>query len=166
MGLYIHFDFAVKPRMEGRMKKAYAGQQRKRGPLARLARVLCPHAARREGANAARLCDAEIDSLLGREPVVLSSEAVRTMLRGKRVLVTGGGGSIGSELCRQIAAREPAELVILEIYENNAYDIEMELRQQYPRLNLRVLIGSVRDEKRVRGVFAATRPQQIGRAHV
>ena len=108
-----------------------------------------------------QLREVDIHDLLGREPMVVSSEEVRTLIRGRRVLVTGGGGSIGSELCRQIAMREPAELVIFDIYENNAYDIEMELRHDYPQLCLRVLIGSVRDEKRVNDLFATTRPQLV-----
>ena len=82
-------------------------------------------------------------------------------INGKRVLVTGGGGSIGSELCRQIAAHNPAQLVIFDIYENNAYDIQMELREKYPDLNLEVLIGSVRDSRKIFDVFEQYRPQIV-----
>ena len=112
-------------------------------------------------ASTKQLRDVEINDLLGRDPMVVSSKEVRDLIHGKRVLVTGGGGSIGSELCRQIAIREPAELVIFDIYENNAYDIEMELRRDYPELQLKVLIGSVRDEQRVNSLFATAKPQLV-----
>ena len=112
-------------------------------------------------ASTKQLRDVEINDLLGRDPVVVSSDEVTALIQGRRVLVTGGGGSIGSELCRQIALREPAELVIFDIYENNAYDIEMELRREYPEMNLRVFIGSVRDEKRVNALFAEVKPQLV-----
>lgn len=81
--------------------------------------------------------------------------------KGKRILVTGGGGSIGSELCRQIAGHEPELLVIFDIYENNAYDIEQELKASYPNLNLKVLIGSVRDSKRINWVFETYKPEIV-----
>ena len=77
------------------------------------------------------------------------------------ILVTGGGGSIGSELCRQIAAHAPKHLVILDVYENNAYDIEQELRRKYPGVKLTVLIGSVRDSRRINGVFQTYKPQIV-----
>ena len=80
---------------------------------------------------------------------------------GKVVLVTGGGGSIGSELCRQIARHEPKQLIIFDIYENNAYDIQQELKRDYPELNLVVLIGSVRNTHRINGVFEKYRPQIV-----
>ncbi|MBQ2253020.1 MAG: polysaccharide biosynthesis protein, partial [Clostridia bacterium] len=96
------------------------------------------------------------------EPVDLTDERVVGFLSGKRVLVTGGGGSIGSELCRQIAAMGVSRLVIFDIYENNAYEIEQELRRAYgDRLDLRVLIGSVRDYARLSQVFEAERPQIV-----
>ena len=78
---------------------------------------------------------------------------------GKVVLVTGGGGSIGSRLCRQIARHEPKQLVIFDIYENNAYDIQQELKQDYPELNLVVLIGSVRNTHRINGYLKNTVPR-------
>ena len=80
---------------------------------------------------------------------------------GKVVLVTGGGGSIGSELCRQIARHEPRQLIIFDIYENNAYDIQQELKRDYPELNLVVLIGSVRNTHRINGVFEKYHPQIV-----
>ncbi len=105
--------------------------------------------------------DININDLLGREPITVNSREVFAYIEGKNILVTGGGGSIGSELCRQIAAHNPASLTIFDIYENNAYEIEMELRRNYPYLNLKVLIGSVRDEKRVNHVFEAVNPQIV-----
>ena len=79
----------------------------------------------------------------------------------KRVLVTGGGGSIGSELCRQIASHKPKQLIILDIYENNAYDLQQELAKKYPELNLKVLIGSVRNTARVRDIFRTYKPDIV-----
>ena len=88
-------------------------------------------------------------------------EEIFQALRNKTILVTGGGGSIGSELCRQIAAHGPKRLIIFDIYENNAYDIEQELRRKYPKLDLVVLIGSVRDSRRINSVFAEYRPDVV-----
>ena len=76
-------------------------------------------------------------------------------------MVTGGGGSIGSELCRQIAAAGPARLIVLDIYENNAYDLQNELKKKFPELNLRVVIASVRDRKRMHSVFRTYRPEIV-----
>ena len=108
-----------------------------------------------------RLRDVEINDLLGRDPIIIDSEGIQEFLEGKTVLVTGGGGSIGSELCRQIAARHPGKLIIFDIYENNAYDIQQELLRDYPELNLVVLIGSVRNRHRVNDVFATYRPDIV-----
>ena len=102
-----------------------------------------------------------VEDLLGREPIKADMKEVFEFINGKRVMVTGGGGSIGSELCRQIAAHDPAMLIIFDIYENNAYDIQMELREKYPELNLQVLIGSVRDSRRIFGVFEQYKPQIV-----
>ena len=102
-----------------------------------------------------------VEDLLGREPIKADMEEVFAFINGKTVLVTGGGGSIGSELCRQIAAHTPRQLIIFDIYENNAYDIQMELREKYPDLDLVVLIGSVRDSRRIFGVFEEYRPQIV-----
>ena len=105
--------------------------------------------------------DVSVEDLLGREPVKADMQEVFDFIHGKTVLVTGGGGSIGSELCRQIAAHNPRQLIIFDIYENNAYDIQLELREKYPDMNLEVLIGSVRDSRRILEVFDRFRPQIV-----
>ena len=112
-------------------------------------------------ATAGDLREVSVEELLGREPVKTSLEEVFRYLNGKVILVTGGGGSIGSELCRQIARHEPKQLIIFDIYENNAYDIQMELRRDCPELNLEVLIGSVRDSRRLDHVFGKYRPDVV-----
>ena len=103
----------------------------------------------------------EIEDLLGREPVRVDMDEIYEFIRGKTILVTGGGGSIGSELCRQIAAHAPKLLVIFDIYENNAHAIQLELQEQYPSLELRVLIGSVRDSRRINQVFQRYKPEVV-----
>jgi FlaA1/EpsC-like NDP-sugar epimerase len=105
--------------------------------------------------------DVKVEELLGREPVKVNMDEIFRFIMGKVILVTGGGGSIGSELCRQIAAHSPKRLIIFDIYENNAYDIEQELRRKYPNLNLTVLIGSVRDSRRVNSVFETYKPDVV-----
>ena len=105
--------------------------------------------------------DVAIEDLLGRAPVKLDLEVVRVFLKGKTVIVTGGGGSIGSELCRQIAGYGVGRLIIFDIYENNAYDIQNELKKKYPELDLIVLIGSVRDSERLRDVFEKYKPDVV-----
>ncbi len=102
-----------------------------------------------------------IEDLLGREPIKVNLDEIFTYLQGKTILVTGGGGSIGSELCRQIAGRGPKKLIVFDIYENNAYDIEQELRTDYPGLELEIVIGSVRDSRRINQVFAKYRPDVV-----
>ena len=102
-----------------------------------------------------------IEDLLGRDPVVVDNDGIHSFLQGKVVMVTGGGGSIGSELCRQIAKAEPRTLIIFDIYENNAYDIQQELRRKYPALHLETLIGSVRNTRRVNSVIEKYRPAVI-----
>ena len=111
--------------------------------------------------NVTKIRDVQIEDLLGREEVQLDLDELSNFITGKRVLVTGGGGSIGSELCRQIAKFNPEKLMILEIYENNAYDIQNELLKKYKNLNLRVFIASVRDETRINEIMEAERPQII-----
>ncbi len=103
----------------------------------------------------------EIEDLLGRPPVDVNLDEIMGYIENKTVLVTGGGGSIGSELCRQIATHSPKLLIILDIYENNAYDIEQELKRRHPDLKLLVLIASVRDELKVRRVFEEYRPNIV-----
>ena len=102
-----------------------------------------------------------VEDLLGRDPIRVDLEDVFRFINGKTVLVTGGGGSIGSELCRQIAAHNPKELIIFDIYENNAYSIQLELKEKYPYLRLTVLIGSVRDSRRMFQVFEDYRPDIV-----
>lgn len=103
----------------------------------------------------------QIEDLLGREPISLDINRIIDYVAGRTVLVTGGGGTIGSELCRQIAEHDPKRLVIFDIYENNAYDIQNELRRKYPELDLVTLIGSVRDSKRLESVFKTYRPDIV-----
>lgn len=107
------------------------------------------------------LADVTMEDLLGRAPVEVDLDEIFRFLRGKTILVTGGGGSIGSELCRQIAAHEPGKLIIFDIYENNVYDIENELKRSYPELELVVLVGSVRDSVRINEIFAEYRPEVV-----
>ena len=107
------------------------------------------------------LKDVSIEDLLGREPIKMDMTDVFNFITGKIILVTGGGGSIGSELCRQIAAHQPKQLLIFDMYENNAYDIEQELKRKYPSLNLKVIIGSVRDSKRIARVFEIYKPEVV-----
>ncbi len=102
-----------------------------------------------------------VEDLLGREPIKTEMTEVFSMIRGKVILVTGGGGSIGSELCRQIAAHEPKQLIILDIYENSAYSIQQELKEKFPSLSLEVLIGSVRDSRRLDSLFKEYRPDIV-----
>lgn len=103
----------------------------------------------------------QIEDLLGREPISLDINRIIDYVAGRTVLVTGGGGTIGSELCRQIAEHDPKRLVIFDIYENNAYDIQNELRRKYPELDLVTLIGSVRDSKRLESVFKTYHPDIV-----
>lgn len=114
-----------------------------------------------EEVSFSNLREVEIEDLLGREAVQTNLEVVLQYVQGKCVLVTGGGGSIGSELCRQIAAHQPSRLVILDIYENSAYDIQQELKHKYPELDLVVLIGSVRNTHRIQNVFQTYRPDLV-----
>ena len=103
-----------------------------------------------------------VEDLLGRDTIKVNMDEIFQYLKGKTILVTGGGGSIGSELCRQIAAHEPKQLIIFDIYENNAYEIEQELKRKYgERLNLVVLIGSVRDSRRINMVFEKYKPDIV-----
>ena len=111
--------------------------------------------------SVAAMKDVAIEDLLGREPIQTDMTDVFQYLTGKTILVTGGGGSIGSELCRQIASHNPRQLIILDIYENNAYDIQLELRDKYPELNLVTLIGSVRDSRRLDEIFTDYHPDVV-----
>lgn len=108
-----------------------------------------------------KLRNVEIEDLLGRDPIQITTETIGKYVAGKVVLVTGGGGSIGSELCRQIAANGVRKLIIFDIYENNAYDIQQELKRKYPNLDLVVLIGSVRNGRKVNSVFEKYQPDIV-----
>jgi len=107
------------------------------------------------------LRDIKIEDLLERDPVKLDTDGIRETVSGKTVMVTGGGGSIGSELCRQIMRFDPKTLIIVDIYENNAYDIQMELNEKYPKNKPIVLIASIRDKKRIDEIFSVYRPQLV-----
>lgn len=103
----------------------------------------------------------DIEDLLGRDPVEIDMDGVFNFIKGKTILVTGGGGSIGSEICRQVASHSPKQLIIFDVYENNAYDIQMELRREYPQMNLVTLIGSVRDTDKVMKLFEEYKPDIV-----
>lgn len=111
--------------------------------------------------TASHMQDVAVEDLLGRDPIKVNMDEIFDFIKGKVILVTGGGGSIGSELCRQIAKHEPKQLIILDIYENNAHAIGLELKDKYPALNLEVLIGSVRDSKRINQVFEKYKPEVV-----
>ena len=111
--------------------------------------------------NVSRLREVQIEDLLGRDPITINSDEVHDFIHDKVVLVTGGGGSIGSELCRQITDDHPKQLIVFDIYENNAYEIQQELLRSHPDVNLEVLIGSVRDAVRVNWLFENYRPDII-----
>lgn len=111
--------------------------------------------------SVSKLKEVEIEDLLGREPIQINTEEVLDYVSGKVVMVTGGGGSIGSELCRQIAGHSPKQLIIVDIYENNAYEIQQELLRKYPKLNLVVLIASVRNTNRINAIFKKYRPNIV-----
>ncbi len=111
--------------------------------------------------NVSSLREVGIEDLLGREAVKTNLSEVMGYIEGRKVLVTGGGGSIGSELCRQIAKYNPKQLIIFDIYENTTYDLQLELRKELPNLNMEVLIGSVRDIDKVEKVFETYRPEIV-----
>lgn len=111
--------------------------------------------------NMQKIRDVSIEDLLGRDEVKLNTENIEKYIKGKNVLVTGGGGSIGSELCRQISKFNPGTLVILDIYENNAYDLQMELNYKCPNLNKEVIIASIRDKNRLNEIFEKYKPDVV-----
>ena len=108
-----------------------------------------------------KLKDVDIEDLLGRDEVNVDNDEIAAAITGKTILVTGGGGSIGSELCRQIAAAQPNQLIIFEIYENNAFEIRQELKGTYPELDLVTLIGSVRNDARINSVMKTYKPDMV-----
>ena len=107
------------------------------------------------------LRDVCIEDLLGRDPIQLHMDKIAEYIGGKVILVTGGGGSIGSEICRQVALHNPRQLILVDIYENNAYNLQMELQREYPDLDLVTLIASVRDKKRMDDIFETYRPDIV-----
>ena len=111
--------------------------------------------------NVSRLRDVEVEDLLGRDPITVDLDSIAGYVSGKVILVTGGGGSIGSELCRQIAGHRPKQLIIVDIYENNAYDIQQELKRKYPDMDLVVLIASVRNTLRMNLIFEKYKPDIV-----
>ena len=111
--------------------------------------------------NVSQLRKVDVIDLLGREQIQVDLDSIMEYVKGKTILVTGGGGSIGSELCRQIAEKNPKQLIIFDIYENSAYDIQQELIKKYPELDLKVLIGSVRNTNRVNQIFEMYRPDIV-----
>jgi FlaA1/EpsC-like NDP-sugar epimerase len=104
-------------------------------------------------ATVSRIKDVELEDLLGRDPVVLDSKGISNYINNKVILVTGAGGSIGSELCRQIIPFGPEKIILFDIYENSVYDIQNELKSNYPQIDINVLIGSIRDKKRLEEIF-------------
>ncbi|MGN1182754.1 MAG: UDP-N-acetylglucosamine 4,6-dehydratase family protein, partial [Faecalibacillus sp.] len=108
-----------------------------------------------------KLKDVEIEDLLGREPIKVNVKQIASYVENKVIMVTGGGGSIGSELCRQVAANHPKQLIIVDIYENNAYNIQMELKEKYPQLDLIVRIASIRDAHKLDVLFHQFRPDVV-----
>lgn len=108
-----------------------------------------------------KLRDVEVEDLLGRDPVSVDMDSILGYVQHKKVLVTGGGGSIGSELCRQIAQHNPMQLIILDIYENSVYEVQQELRTKYPDLDLIVLIASVRNTNRMNWIFSHYKPDIV-----
>ena len=107
------------------------------------------------------LRDVDVEDLLGRDPIRVDVDSILRYVKDQTVLVTGGGGSIGSELCRQIAGHKPKKLVIVDIYENNAYEIQQELKHNYPNLDLVVLIASVRNTNRMNDIFQTYKPDIV-----
>lgn len=111
--------------------------------------------------NVSKLRDVEVEDLLGRDPITVDLDSILGYVQNKVVLITGGGGSIGSELCRQIACHKPKHLIILDIYENNVYDVQQELKTKYPKLQMTVLIASVRNTNRMNWIFNQYKPEIV-----
>ena len=120
-----------------------------------------PDLINKDQVKTSQLKDVEIEDLLGRDQIKINTQNTLNNLKNKTVLVTGGGGSIGSELCRQVATNSPKKLIIFDIYENNAYEIEQELKRNYPDLDFIALIGSVREAKRLDDIFEEYKPDIV-----
>ena len=114
-----------------------------------------------EKVNITKFRDVQIEDLLGREPIKMNLDDMNGIIKNKIIMVTGGGGSIGSELCRQIVKYEPKQLVLIDIYENNAYDIQQEIKRHFPEIDLKVLIASVRDEHKMDKIFEQYKPEIV-----
>ncbi|ETJ17718.1 hypothetical protein Q604_UNBC18732G0006 [human gut metagenome] len=114
-----------------------------------------------EKVNITKFRDVQIEDLLGREPIKMNLDDMNGIIKNKIIMVTGGGGSIGSELCRQIVKYEPKQLVLIDIYENNAYDIQQEIKRHFPEIDLKVLIASVRDEHKMEKIFEQYKPEIV-----
>lgn len=108
-----------------------------------------------------KLKDVEVQDLLGRDPIKVNLDEIMSYVTNRVIMITGGGGSIGSELCRQIAERSPKQLIIVDIYENNAYDIQLELKRKYPKLDLQTMIASVRDVGKMNDLFETYHPDIV-----
>lgn len=111
--------------------------------------------------SVSKVRDVSLDDLLGREAIQINTYEVGNYLQGKRVLVTGGGGTIGSELCRQIARFQPKQILIVDVNENGSYDVQMEVKRHHPKVDIRILIGSIRDKKRLDDIFDTYRPEIV-----
>lgn len=111
--------------------------------------------------NVSKLRNVDVEDLLGRDPIKVDLDSILNYVKGQTIMVTGGGGSIGSELCRQIAGHKPARLIIVDIYENNAYEIQQELKHKYPNLDMVVLIASVRNTNRINHIMEEYRPDIV-----
>lgn len=111
--------------------------------------------------NITKVRDVQIEDLLGREPIKMNLDDMNGIIKDKIIMVTGGGGSIGSELCRQIVKYEPKQLVLIDIYENNVYDIQQEIKRHFPEIDLKVLIASVRDEHKMDKIFEQYKPEIV-----
>ena len=111
--------------------------------------------------NITKVRDVQIEDLLGREPIKMNLDDMNGIIKNKIIMVTGGGGSIGSELCRQIVKYEPKQLVLIDIYENNAYDIQQEIKRHFPEIDVKVLIASVRDEHKMDKIFEQYKPEIV-----
>ena len=112
-------------------------------------------------ASLADMKEVQIEDLLGRDTIKVNLDEIFRSIQGKTILVTGGGGSIGSELCRQIAAHKPKQLIICDVYENNAYDIQQELKKKYPDMNLETIICSVRDSRKMAEIMEVYKPEIV-----